>query len=145
MKDPSSQQVLKYNEALNSCLNIIFAMLPKGKGVRVFHSLCSSVLQVNHTISMPKRTDDKPTALPSWKSKLLSQVKAADPGRLCSSVVTDTLMITPTGQAWGKRCISKHMYVRVSTPGLPTQPTPPSPTLTSLHVLLLLVRDLSQT
>lgn len=59
MKDPSSQQVLKYNEGLNSCLNIIFAMLPKGKGVHIFHSLCSNVLQVNHTISMPKHTADK--------------------------------------------------------------------------------------
>lgn len=72
MKDSSSQQVLKYNEGLNSCLNIIFAMLSKGKGIPVFHSLCSSVLQANHAISMPKHTADKPTVLQSWKSKFLS-------------------------------------------------------------------------
>lgn len=63
MKGPSSQQVLKYNKGLNSCLNVIFAMLPKGNGVHVFHSLWSSVLQVNHTISMPKHTADKATVL----------------------------------------------------------------------------------
>lgn len=54
MKDPSSQQIWKYNEGLNSCLNIVFAMLPKGKGDCVFHSFCSSVLQVNYTIPMPR-------------------------------------------------------------------------------------------
>lgn len=97
-------------------------MLPKGKGVRVCRSLCSGVLRANHPISMPKHTADKPTVLQSSKSEFPSLAKAADPGQLCPSVVTDTLMIIPRRQVWGESCPSRHVYVRVPLPGLRHSP-----------------------
>lgn len=122
MKDPSSLQVLKSNEGPQSCLDITFAMLPQGKGICVSHGLGSGVSQVNHPISMPKYTADKPTALQSSKSEFPRLAKAADPGWLCPSVVTDTLMIIPRRQVWGEGCTRKHVYVRVSATPLSLHP-----------------------
>lgn len=143
MKDPSSLQVLKYNEGPQSCLDITFAMLPQGKGTRVFHVLGSGVLQVNHPISMPKYTVDKPTVLQSSKSEFPSLAKAAVPGWLCPSLVTDTLMIIPRWQAWGERRTRKCVCQGLSAwPSI--QPTPLS-LHSHCHILLLLAQTLHQT
>lgn len=143
MKDPSSLQLLKYNEGLSSCLDIAFAMLPKGKGISVSLGLGSGVLQVNHAIPMPKHTADKPSVLQSSKSEFPSLAKAAAPEWLCPSVVTDTLMIIPRRQVWGAGCTSKHAAVRESAWPL-AQPTPLSLN-PPCHILPLPAQTLHQT
>lgn len=99
MKGPFPQQVLKYKEGLNICPNATSAMLPKGR-ISVFATVCA---QVNPrsiiTTSTPKHTADKSTVLQHSKSKLPAQVNEADPGRLCSLVVTDTMIIIPMREA----------------------------------------------